>query len=74
MALGSNPTRDILEWLRGRIVSPSVVDILLYAQIKPVTKVTFIFLIIFYFFEVNNVETTREELGYELGQNLDLLF
>ena len=29
MALGSNPTRDIFQWLRGRIVSPSVVGILL---------------------------------------------
>ena len=36
------------------------------------TKVTFI---LFHFFAVNNVvETRREEPGYELGQNLDLLF
>ena len=75
MALGSNPTRDILPWLRGWIVSPSVFGILLHAQIKPVTKVTLILLILFYIFAVNNeVETRREEPGDELGQNLDLLF
>ena len=34
-----------------------------------------IFFIYFIFFAVNNeVETRREEPGYELGQNLDLLF
>ena len=77
---GSNPTRDILQWLRGRIVSPSLVGILLHPQIEPVTKVTFILLIKFYFiffFAVNNeVETRREESGYEVSQKsrLVLLF
>ena len=71
MALGSNPTRDILQWLRAGL-SPSVVGILPHAQIKHVTKVTFILLILFYFFAVNNeVETRREEPRYEVGQNLD---
>ena len=35
----------ILHWLRGRIVSPSAVGIILHAQIELVTKVTFILLI-----------------------------
>ena len=38
MALGSNPIRDILQWLRGRIVSPSVVGILLACSDNPWRK------------------------------------
>ena len=73
-ALCSNPTRGILQWLRGRIVSPSVVGILLACSDNP--KVTFFLLILFClilcFFPVNiEVETRREEPGYEVGQNLD---
>ena len=73
MALGSNPTRDILQWFRVGLSLPRWSVFSWHAQItRDESHIFFINFVLFnfMFFAVNNeVETRREEHGYEVGQN-----